>query len=459
MRTPFRIAWWHIAIALVITVVLALLAVSLSLRASGRAHFLAQAEARRALGRPATIDDYLARAPQVDMVAHETWDAWSKSAAAAWTDPAYDRKAWDRWVTGLDQRPESIAATVAARRASYATPLSLLRRGDLVLSAYGWVVTDLPPGKRTLTHAAAVRLPNLLMVRDLAEWLRNDAALSVDPRLVLDDLDALRTALERQPGTIMDAMITVAVSAIRDRAYGDLALRGTLPPDRRERWLAEPSQALRCAADGFDGEAALFSGGLYAMVDQAGPFGSGFADHSVINALAAPWFWATAFNDAAVMLEVEGAIADRLRGTTSVAPPPWATIAPRLGMIGRIAVPNLLESCIFALEADAWHRCARLAVRLLDLGRGSGLPADHAAALATLGEPVGFAAAGDHLWLRYERLSDARFRLLIDPASPAPNFDDPKRMPSRGAKAGTPAASQPLVWERALIELPVPMAP
>jgi len=82
-------------------------------------------------------------------------------------------------------------------------------------------------------------------------------------------------------------------------------------------------------------------------------------------------------------------------------------------------------------------------------------PADHAAVLATWGVTE-CRPAGDHLQLTYERLGDSRFRLTIDPASPAPNFDDASRMPLRSKAAGTPASRAPMVWEHSrVIELPV----
>ena len=123
-----------------------------------------------------------------------------------------------------------------------------------------------------------------------------------------------------------------------------------------------------------------------------------------------------------------------------------------------MTIPNLLESCISALEADAAQRRARLAVRVLGLARAGGLPADQAALLTALGDQAALAPTGDHLWLRYERLSDTRFRVIVDPASPAPDFDMPGRMAGRTVKSGTPAAPEPLVWNRnAQIELPVPV--
>lgn len=453
----FRIRWWHIAITIVLIAVLALWVYGLSSRASGRAAFLAQVAARQAAGQPATVDDYVARAPAVDTQAQQDWDVWSKAAQSAWKDPAYDKKAWDAWIVGQGERPESIVASLAAQRASMEPALGLLRRGDLVLSGYGWAAADLPPGKRTLLHTSALRLPSLLSMRALADWLHYSAVITEDPRPVLADLDALHAALQRQPGTLIDAMITVAIDAIRDRTYVDLALRGTLPDDLRDRWLTEPNRLLALVAEGFDGEASLFGGGIYNLVADAGPWSATMdPDARLASRLfGGPIFWATGLGDAAVIIEFNAAIADRLRGTSSTPLPDWSTIAPRLGPIGKLAIPNFYESARHALEADARQRLARTAVRLLAMGRDAGLPADQAALTAALGN-VSLAPAGDHLALRYERLSDSRFRVAVDPSSPAPNFDDPSRMAGRGAKLGTPAASEPLVWGGTVIELPVP---
>ena len=334
--TAFRIRWWHIAIVLVLLTFLTAFVVGISLRTSGRAKFMAQAAARRALHRPATIEDYLAAAPVVDAAAQAAWDTWSKSAMAGWKEPNYDLKAWNLWVTGQGNKPASIVTTIEANRAVYASALALLRRGDLVLSAYGWAAADLPPGKRTLADAAAVRMPNLLVIRALAEWLHYDAVLSADPRPSLADLDALVTSQNSHPGSLIDAMIAVAVGDIRDRTYVDLALLGTLPADCRDRWLAEPSQTLRCVADGFDGEAGLYVGGLFTMIDTGGPWSMssltdvGMGISAVGRFFVAPYIWATGHADAAVMLEVDAAVADRMRGVTTAPVPTWESLKPRL---------------------------------------------------------------------------------------------------------------------------------
>lgn len=135
---------------------------------------------------------------------------------------------------------------------------------------------------------------------------------------------------------------------------------------------------------------------------------------------------------------------------TMIAISSWAVLNPQLGPLARLSLHNPLESLITALEADANQRMARAAVHLIRTARTTGLPADQAAAgLSHL-----FTPAGDHLWIRYERLSDTRFRLVVDPASPIPNFDDPARMIGRTKNAGTPANTAPLIYENG-IELSV----
>ena len=99
-----------------------------------------------------------------------------------------------------------------------------------------------------------------------------------------------------------------------------------------------------------------------------------------------------------------------------------------------------------ALQSDADHRMARLAVHVIGLHRMGMMPTTQEALVVALGNDHALAPAGDHLHLRYEVPAPDRFRFVIDPASPLPNFDDPGRMPKRSQTAGTPAAKEPFVW-------------
>lgn len=463
-----RLKWWHLAIAAGVLLLAALIATAYAWRAMGRAQYLAVVAQVRAAGMPGSVDEFVALAPPVERAVQDAWDTWQKRRVAA---PAVSvghfhleigkhQKAWDAWVAGQGPRPTALDEIIAKSAPEFADALLALRSGRLVLSGFGWMAEDLPPGKRRMPFTAALRLPNLLVVRELALWLQHATVLAEDPRQHLADLEALITAMGR-PATLIEAMINLSVANIRDRAYIELALLGRLPDDARQRWLAEPARSLRLVGDAFVGEGLLFGHALAAMLDHAStpiPFilesdwqGAGFS-------LA---MWVTGYQDCAVMIGVEAHVAQRLRGERSDPWPTWDQIQPRLGPMGRMAVPNLFESAITAVQADAGHRMARLAVRVIGLARAGTLPADQAALLTALGDPLALAPAGDHLHLRYEVPAPGRFRLVIDPASPVPDFDDPKRMPDRSKAAGTPPAKEPLILRGYghLIEIQMPPAP
>lgn len=268
----------------------------------------------------------------------------------------------------------------------------------------------------------------------------------------------------KRPATLIDAMIAIAVAKIRDRTYGDLTLRGRLPDDFKQRWLAESSRSLALAGDGFEGESVLTGMGAAAMVDVASiaEVYPGWSHWRNLPMGLSMWLNGSA--DCALMVDLETHIAQRLRGERPDLWPAWHVIEPRLGALGRIAIPNLFESCITALQADALHRMARIAVRVIDASRMNGLPIDQSALQAFLGGPDELSPTGDHLHLRYEIPAQGRFRLVIDPASPLPNFDDPSRMKSRTTWAGAPPAKEPLVWNTGVagvieVHLPAPATP
>ena len=70
-------------------------------------------------------------------------------------------------------------------------------------------------------------------------------------------VDAQMAALyaAMQPvGSLIDAMILASCASIRDDAYTQLSLSDTLPPERRDAWLAESSPIRSALADAYRGE-------------------------------------------------------------------------------------------------------------------------------------------------------------------------------------------------------------
>ena len=96
-------------------------------------------------------------------------------------------------------------------------------------------------------------------------------------------------------------------------------------------------------------------------------------------------------------------------------------------------------------------------VYILALMRSAGLPAQ-ADLLVRLGDAQALVVRQNRFTLRYERPAPDRFRLVIDPASPIPDFDVPRNMPEHIKAAGSPPCTSPLTTEP-FVEIQVPPTP
>lgn len=476
MPTRFTLRWWHWLLLSVGFVLLLTFTVLLTLRSEGRSDYQRVLADLRAKGTVATIDEFIARAPAVDVALQEAWHRWS-TTLPDYPDSSghtFKKDDWIRYVLGQAPVPSSVLQEIEDRRTQMQVARDLLQDPRLLISAYGWLAQDLPPGKRTLPHTAAIRLPNLLSTRSLANWLHHAACTEADPKPALDDLDRFHRALSR-PASLIDAMIWVAISAVRNDAYLHLALLGRLPTTNREAWLAEDCRLVAGVADGLDAERVLFNDGWAQMGEETSliqsfrtlrmrQLDSGFGPTPTYDwkewlsfrwLTSGPWAWATIHHDAAITADVQALISARLRGEVASPMPDWSMIQPRYRGYGAMVVGNLTESGITALESDAMHRIYRVAVVLLTRA-DRGLPADQPALVELLGSSLWLTPTGDHLHLTYERLAEDRFRLVVSPTSPVPNFDDPTRMTMRTKAFATPADKAPLVTGRH-IEVLVPL--
>jgi hypothetical protein len=279
---------------------------------------------------------------------------------------------------------------------------------------------------------------------------------------------------------LIDAMIWAAISSIRNEAYLHLALSGRLPDTHRDQWLADECRLVAGVAAGFDGERALFNGSFVQMGEDASVFDAfsvlqmkvmvtGFGASPARSwwdrldpqwLYSGPWMWATIHHDGAVTAELEAHISARLRGERSDPVPDWSTIESRFRGYGAIAIPNLLECGITALEAEARHRMYQIAVLLLSDLPAQDLPTGIVDLATRLGSRDWLAPSGDRLHLTYERLAPDRFRLVVSPTSPVPNFDAPGRLAGRTRAFGTPPDKCPLVTHPHLeIQLPARLRP
>lgn len=454
MSERFRVRWWHLAIIFVVLALATFVTGALAIRAQGRMAYDEAITRVKTAGMPASVDEYVALAPAVDHKLQDDWASWQRTYAALPNHETLSHiltgqeKDWNAWVAGAGDKPATIDNLLAKAAPNFAPALPVLRKGGLVLSAWGWIATELPSGKRRMPHTTAITLPNILAVRDLSEWLHLAAVCADDPREHLAALDALHHATDRA-GSLIDAMVAAGISRVRDRTYGDLMLMGRLPAKSMQRWLAENCRATQLLAEAFDGERVLMVIGTAASLDDE-PAIAGLLPGGAFwrNLRTGSDLWLHGYRDCAIGVDLETHVAQRLRRERHDAWPDWSTIQSRVGYLGAMLMPNLSEFALICLADDAGHRMSRVVVQVTGLSRQHGrLPTDQRELITWLGGSDLLKPPGDHLHLLYEVPEPRRFRLTIDPASPIPNFDDAVRAPIRSKSAGTPPAAVPLVWQ------------
>ncbi len=453
----YRPRLWHMIVAIIVISILSVLMAGMLRQRQGLARLHQIAADRHAAGQIGSLADLIATLPATDADLQSQWWAWSQVSVKGWVDPKYDDQAYQDWIAGTGPFPQSIADTLAVRAPSVQLARDMLQHDDLLLSGAGWLRTHLTNPKYTLTEAAALPLPNLLVQRDLAQWLRHAAVLAEDPRPYLHDFDRLIHA-SLHPVTLIDAMILVALLHIRDQAYVETAMRGTLPADMAKAWIADVQPILHSTGGAILSEGILYSVGFAHSIGSGQQWSLG-RDVFGRNTVSTNWdMWWNGATDSAQMFGYYGKVRDRLQGLTSTPLPDFSTEFASGGQILSMLVPNCSESIMTVLEYDATQRAMRLAVLLLNAYPAADLPADvlilktQPEYLALLQPP------GDAYYLIYERLAQRRMRICISPTSPVPNIAIPGRLTYISKVWGTPAAKAAVVWSRnGSLELEIPL--
>ena len=246
-----------------------------------------------------------------------------------------------------------------------------------------------------------------------------EARTSADPRPALADLDALVDAT-RHGASLMDGMIHVSLVQLRDDAWLEAILRGVDP----QPWMALPMNARGEVAEAWAGERMLFTGVYVQNTLQGTISGTGLYFGGGTSRLTAmgEWLsfralWFLAPHDAAFMLKTMAASEDYCRsGGTPISL--GSVDISRLRVISRLALPNVMETTITAVQAEQAQRIRRLAARLIVGWRASGhLPED--AAQLDRECQVLMVATALLPGILYERRSATAFRLATDPAPAA----------------------------------------
>jgi hypothetical protein len=462
---------WLFWVLLILLVVLsALAALVLSLRSIGEREYQQFIRTVRASGEIATIDEYIASLPPVNKTVQDEWRAAIALMPYSEEIQKFRSHDWHNVFIGKAQPAVALLKDHEAARL-FAEPLiDLLLTHKAIVSAHGFLAHDFPPDKIRDLHAfSKLYIPNLLQHRSFAQWLQAELFQHPENTRALLALDSFTRA---GSATLIESMISIAMQSIRDETYAALAFHHQLSQTTIEPWLTESPNGLAFVGDGFWGERVLFINYFYTALRA-----SSLSDHSVflsssssstlgnVESLFASvnglYLWTTNPHDFALISQSYDAITKRLRGQSVIIPRAY-DVQKKFWGLGRIMMGNLIESAITALEHESNHRRIRLAVRLMnDLTLP--LPADTNALIQQFPYAADYLRPPrDALHQVYERVSDTRFRLVIDPASPPVDFDDATRMGNRSQMLGKPARKEPYVWNTHFTEIDLaarPVAP
>lgn len=408
-----------------------------------------------AAGKSTTIDDLRAKSPAIDAHLQNEWNAWSTRLYVLKTTPLMPipYKEWGDWIAGkASNPPDGILEDLNNHRSLMDDARLLLRNESLVISSYALLIGEFPADKKAMDESdwttLSPKIPNLLAIRMLAEWLERDALLSSYPKDDLSDLDRLIHSLSR-PVLIVDAMIALVVEDIRNRAYLELAVAGRLPHSLRENWLAEHSHEKELVADGLRGERVLLAPLRIAHLSGYVPVlgdDYGLSDGHLLT-------WPMGLNDFAVEIDLTARFEDVLREKMIAQ---FLKLNDVEGKIQSIVGFAKMLPFLFShgLDGEANHRLARLAVRILAVTKnGSSLPSSQGEIVDLIGKDIEFDPGFDCLKLRYDHVAPDRFSLSVDPRGPFPPFYD------RGTKildhAAYKKSNNSMIINKLYVEIPV----
>ena len=101
----------------------------MSFRNIGRNDYQQVIAELQAQGKIATVDEFIARAPAVDVEAQEAWDRWSKPMIMYPRDhppPIFDSTAWKAYVMGTASLPNAIQTEIDDNRLTMQPAVELL---------------------------------------------------------------------------------------------------------------------------------------------------------------------------------------------------------------------------------------------------------------------------------------------------------------------------------------------
>jgi len=444
----FRMRWWM----WLILVALLLASAALTLRVHGQVRFDAVQADLRARGFLVDRRDMLADAPAVDADRQRRLEDLFRRMGKWGDNPGSlpGRALGERRYT--QQELDKRADFLRLGRTDATAVAALLAEGPTLMSYYGSMERDADRLDSLSLNEIWGNSPtsSLLCARAVTNWWALTAVTAEDPRPALAELDRLRVA-NSQPATMIDAMISLAIHAIHDQTCLYLATRGRLPEDALARWLSQQRDYLPWVATAFQNERCLsFSRIARIHIGELSALGVTASGSST-----APWwsgiqdipYWVICGHYGAVGVAEMANAEAQMRGLPPVEIPRMPFGLPAL--LSSIAIPNLLESAITAMESSYGTRLRQtMAVIACRYRAGTPLPIDQTALAVWL--PPGWLDGRDanNPPIAYERLSASRVRVGLDPAQPRPAMIPASRWGSLpgartyGSTVGSPASAK-----------------
>ncbi len=427
MALPRTIPWWGWLLIVLGVLGIALLSTALVIRQRGWHELNALTDRIRAEGRGLTPADLVAEAPEVDPARQER--AWALVGSTG-LYPEMRTKTWgmtalEPWLKDPAKLTQDSAQLLLDSASCRQQWRELRAEGPVVLSLLGWLKHDLPePEKAGIAKMAACRIPNLMAMRQLANAFATEARLAPDPRSALAELDAVVGSCT-PTGSLIDAMIAIAVSAIRDEAWLEAATRGIDPA----LWIVHQPEQRLAVLRSLRAERLSFGGGFYQDLKRGNyppweEFASSGTLPRLVNLGASALYPVVAPRDMAFYERWMLASEDLCQTNSGATSAQLGAMLVEMQKnrwqywITAVGAPSCTESGICGTQAELNARRARLAALLAyALHQGTPLPAsaaDLSPEAQALAAPTAFIPGTQYL-----RLSPMRFRLWTDPKSPS----------------------------------------
>ncbi len=376
-------------------------------------------ELEAALAATAADEAWLAALPEVDSALRDRAWAWMKTSWPVRFTSAHKQEAW--FLRG-EAPPAEVRERHEAARPHMRELMFLLAQPDLCLSSAAWARTELADP----TQLGPKHIPNLLHCRYALSWFGVESMLADDPQPALDAIDRLCASMT-PAGSLIDALIAIAMADTRDHAYLRLIQRGALPRHVVTRWLGERPTATRAVLDAYRGERLLLWGKLAASMLRGGDevLPLLFADGADLGQrMDVLWHGK---RDAAYVLRSHRLFERFLEeGVPTSAFEELEARREAGGTLAQMGVPHHRAVLWSVVVSRAKHRIRRLLVRAARLP--GGIPADDAELRTSLPRSVAAMAYGRlELALRYERVGADRIRIYVPADTPLPELLEPSR--------------------------------